>query len=208
MNRERVTISIKKDLLDMVDHKVDGVRLRNRSHAIESLLASAMGMGGIKDAIIMAGGEDVMSYIGAIKESLVSLKKIGIDEIIVAVGYLGDKIKKELKDGKEFGVNISYLENAEGSGGVLHLLRNALKKSFIVINVNEKLDVDLKNLVDFHRNSNSYVTLATSDIKTYKGIYIIEPEVMKYVPKGFSLLEEDIFPKLLNEHKLTIYPVI
>jgi len=208
MNRERVTISIKKELLSLVDKKVDGIRLRNRSHAIESLLSSALGLGGIKDAIIMAGGEDAIKYIGAIKESLVSLKKIGIDEVIVAVGYLGDKIKKELKDGKEFGVKLSYLENAEGSGGVLHLLRNALKKTFIIINVNEKLDVDLKNLVEFHRNSNSYVTLATNDIKTYRGVYILEPEIMGYIPKGFSMLEDDIFPKLLNEHKLTIYPVI
>jgi len=38
------------------------------------------------------------------------------------------------------------------------------------------------------------------------GFYIIEPEVIEMIPKGFSLLEKDIFPKLAKQGKLFGYP--
>ncbi len=38
------------------------------------------------------------------------------------------------------------------------------------------------------------------------GLYILEPEVIDYVPEGFSMLEKDVFPKLAKEGKLFGYP--
>ncbi|NQV09137.1 NTP transferase domain-containing protein [Candidatus Woesearchaeota archaeon] len=38
------------------------------------------------------------------------------------------------------------------------------------------------------------------------GFYIFEPEVIDYIPKGFSMSEKDIFPKLAAEGKLFGYP--
>src|SRR3989339_1198225 len=164
MNRERITISIKKDLLSKVDKKVDGVKLRNRSHAVESLLSEALGINAIKDAIVMAGGEEATKNIAAIKDAILRLRKVGIEEVIVAIGYLGDKIKKELCDGKNFDLKISYLEKGEGSGGAIFLLKNALKKTFLVVNVSESLEFDYKSLIDFHKSTNYSATIATSDI--------------------------------------------
>jgi NDP-sugar pyrophosphorylase family protein len=37
------------------------------------------------------------------------------------------------------------------------------------------------------------------------GLYIIEPEVLKYIPEGFSTIEQDLFPKLANQEKLFGY---
>ena len=118
---------------------------------------------------------------------------------------MGDKIKTGLGDGKEFGLKINYLEKGEGTGGALNLLKKALKKSFIVVNLESKLDLDYKMVIDFHKNTTALATVATNDIKSFKGIYILEPEVTKYIPDGFSMLEEDIFPKLHKENKLNIY---
>ena len=96
MNRERVTISIKKELLGAIDKKIDGVRMRNRSHAIESILSDYLGINSIKDVIIMAGGEDAYKNIEAIKKIIIKLKQFGIEQIIIALGFLGDKIKNEI----------------------------------------------------------------------------------------------------------------
>ena len=208
MNRERITISIKKDLLSKVDKKVDGVKLRNRSHAVESLLSEALGINAIKDAIVMAGGEEATKNIAAIKDAILRLRKVGIEEVIVAIGYLGDKIKKELGDGKNFDLKISYLEKGEGSGGAIFLLKKALKKTFLVVNVSESLEFDYKSLIDFHKSTNYSATIATSDIKNMTGVYVLDPEILPYLPKGFSMLEDDIFPRLLKENKLSIYPVL
>ena len=206
--RERITISIRKEILSKIDKKIDGIKLRNRSHAIESMVVETLGIDILSDVIIMAGGESAIKSVDAIKELLLKLKTIGVEEVIIAVGYLGKKIKDELKDGKEFGLHLSYLEEGEGTGGVLLEIKKSLKKPFLVINIDKKTDVDLKSLIDFHKSSLSLATVATENIKTLKGIYILESEVLDYLPKGFSMLEEDAFPKLLEEGKLTIYPIL
>jgi NDP-sugar pyrophosphorylase family protein len=38
------------------------------------------------------------------------------------------------------------------------------------------------------------------------GFYILEPEVLDYIPKGFTMIEKDVFPKLAKEGKLYGYP--
>ncbi len=38
------------------------------------------------------------------------------------------------------------------------------------------------------------------------GLYIMEPEVIDYVPDGFSRLENDVFPKLCKEDQVLGYP--
>ena len=37
------------------------------------------------------------------------------------------------------------------------------------------------------------------------GFYILEPEIINYIPNGFSMLEKDVFPKLAKEGKLFGY---
>ncbi len=37
------------------------------------------------------------------------------------------------------------------------------------------------------------------------GLYILEPGIIKYIPKGFAMLEKDVFPKLAQEGKLSGY---
>ncbi len=206
--RERITISIRKEILSKIDKKIDGIKLRNRSHAIESMVVETLGIDIISDVVIMAGGEDAIKSIDAIKELLLKLKTIGVEEVIVAVGYLGKKIQDELKKGEKFGLHINYLEKGEGTGGVLLEMKKSLKKSFLVINIDKKIDVDLKTLIEFHKSSLSLATVATENIKTLRGVYVLESEVLDYLPKGFSMIEEDAFPKLLEEGKLTIYPIL
>lgn len=208
MNRERVTISISNDLLKKIDQQIDRVKIRNRSHAIEALASQALGLSQIKDAIIMAGGQDATKNINAIKDALLRLKKLGLKEVIVAVGFLADKIKKELKNGQDFGLKIDYLEKGEGTGGALLPLQKALKKTFIVVNIDQQIDLGYDMLADFHKSSSRTATVATEDIKSFKGIYILEPKIFEFIPNGFSMLEEDVFPKLHKEGELSIFPVI
>lgn len=208
MNRERISISIKKDVLKKIDSIVDGISIRNRSHAIESLVSQSLGLHHISDAIVMAGGDNATSSINSIKKSIVGLKTLSINEIIVALGYQGDKIKKSLNNGEELGVRLSYLEESEGSGGALYVLKNALKKTFIVVNTSDDYELDYRKLLDFHKNSRKIATIATDDIKSLKGVYILEPSILNSLPSGFSMLEEDIFPKLIKEAKIAIYPLI
>lgn len=208
MKRERITISIREDLLQKIDQRIDGVKMRNRSHAIELLVSESLGLSQISFAIIMAGGKGAMKLLPSIEEAIRGLKRFGFDEVVIAVGFLGDKIKNVLGDGKKFGIKINYIEGGEGTAGALLPIKEKIKKTFVVINIDETMNINVKNLVDFHRQHLSVITVATKNMAKLKGYYILEPEVFNYIGQGFSMLEEDVFPKLASENKLVFYPLI
>jgi len=207
MKRDRITISIKEEILRKIDQKIDGVRTRNRSHAIELLVTESLGLSQINSAVIMAGGKGALRLIPLVENTINNLKRYGFAEIYLAVGYLGEKIKQSIGDGEEFGLKINYIEGGEGTAGALLPLKNKIK-SFIVVNIEKNFNTNLKNLSDFHRDHLAIATVATQEMKSMKGYYVLEPDIFNYIPKGFSMLEEDIFPKLVGENKLIFYPLI
>lgn len=208
MSRARLTISISKELAAEIDRRVDGMQIRNRSHAIETLLSECMNLSSIKTAVILAGGAKATKRVPAIEQSLLLLRKYGIAKVIVAVGYLGKEIQTKIGEGTVNGMVIEYHQSNNGTGGALYELKNKLKKTFFVVNVNEKTDVDLKNLIRFHSEHKPIATVATKSLRDLNGYYLLEPTVFEYISKGFSSLEDDVFVKLTNEGKLLSYPVL
>lgn len=208
MERERITISIKKNLLKEIDGTIDGVKIRNRSHAIETLASSALNSGETKNAVLLLGGKDAMKLIPSAQANLSHLKKYGFDTVYIAVGFLADKIKEKLGDGSKFGLELKYIEKGEGSGGAIRELKKMFDKTFLVVNSDEEISVNLDKLISFHKKFKTISTIATGELSELTGVYLIEPEIYKYLPNGFSMLESDVFPKLLNDEKAAIYPLI
>lgn len=99
------------------------------------------------------------------------LKRQEITEIILVIGYLGNKIKEYFGDGSEnspitnrpFGVHISYIEEKEplGTAGALYLLKDALKEDFLLINGDIVFDVNLEKFLSYHKRHNALATLFT-----------------------------------------------
>jgi len=207
MERERITISIKKNLLKKIDGTVDGINIRNRSHAIETLAIATLNSSETKNAIVLLGGKDALKLIPTAKENLKLLKNYGCTVVYVAIGYLGDKIIQKLGDGKDIGLEIKYIEG-EGSGGAIKQLKKTFAKTFIVINTDEVLRINLEKLISFHRKQKNTATIATNNLSALEGVYILESEIFSHLPNGFSMLESDIFPKLLKEEEIAIYPII
>ncbi|MCX6811051.1 MAG: hypothetical protein NTY30_04980 [Candidatus Berkelbacteria bacterium] len=208
MERERITISIKKEVLEKIDQRIDGIKMRNRSHAIELLVSEMLGMAKIENAVIMAGGKGALRLIPTVEESIRILKNYGIKDITIAVGYLGEKIKQEIGNGEKFETKISYIEGGEGTAGALSLLRKKLKRTFLVINIDQVSKIDIAKLADFHFNHQPIASIASDNSKLLKGYYLLEPEIFTFISTGFSMLEEDVFPKLIADGKLLIFPVI
>src|SRR3989344_6410779 len=59
MARKRLTISINNTVIDALDNFVDGNTIRNRSHAIETILSEKFGNQAVKKAIILGGGRSI-----------------------------------------------------------------------------------------------------------------------------------------------------
>lgn len=207
MDRERITISIKKSLLKEIDATIDGTSVRNRSHAIETLTMNALNSEDTNFAILLLGGKNALKLIPSAKENLKMLQKNGFSVVYVAIGYLGDKIIQKLGDGKDLGLELKYIEG-EGSGGAIRQLKKNFNRTFIVVNTDEILKTDLQKLICFHKKHKTIASIATSNLETLDGVYVLEPEIYRHIPAGFSMLENDIFPKLIKDDDALVYPVI
>jgi len=205
--RVRVTISLTKELADAIDEMVDGVRIRNRSHAIETLVTDNLELSQIHHAVILAGGEEAMRNLPEIRKTLQLLQRYGIFEVTVAVGYLGPQIRNELGAGEAYGVKLSYSESQLGTGGALLHLKQKLKRTFLAVNVTHPLNFDLLNLLKFHRQHDPWVTVASRSLKDLCGIYVIEPKLLSLIPEGFCTLEESVFDEAMSFGKLLTYPI-
>ena len=206
--RVRFTISLAKEVAEHIDELIDGVKIRNRSHAIETLVSESLNMAHVQQAVIMAGGENIHKKLPALKAALQTLQNYGIFEVIMAVGFLGEQVKQAFGNGEQFGIRINYVQSELGTGGSLLQLRHKLKRTFLVINVERPVQVNLKNLLRFHREHQPFATIATTSLRDLSGIYVFEPKVLSYIPEGFCMLEDSVFHELTKQGKLLPYPIL
>lgn len=91
------------------------------------------------------------------------LKEYKINNIYISVNYKKELIKSYFGDGKDFGVNIFYLEEKQrlGTAGPIGLLKEKIKDDFFIMNGDLYTDINIKDMLEFHRSSNSIFTIAT-----------------------------------------------
>ncbi len=254
MNKERVTITLDKDIISSLDRIVDGIKIRNRSHAIEFMLRKTLNQNKLRKAYILAGGKgsrlrpityEIPKPMVPIKgrpileHTIDLLRKYDVRDIIITIGYLGHKIKEYFGDGSKFGVRITYIEEDEalGTAGALRLAKPLLDERFIMFNGDNLVNIDIDSLYEFHKENNAIATIALttvddpssygvavlegSKIKEFiekpknppsklinAGVYILEPQIIELVPKGYSMIETDVFPKILQKGSLLGYPFL
>jgi len=71
-----------------------------------------------------------------IERVILTAKQAGINDFVVVIGYLGDKIKEKLGNGEIYGVKISYIENKEwqrGNGVSVLKAKELLKENFFLL---------------------------------------------------------------------------
>lgn len=180
--RERLTITIKKDVLKDLDKHIDGSRIRNRSHAVEYILGKYFSPK-VKKAIVLAGGigtkmrpftyempkamiplnnRPVLDYI------IENLRRNDIRDIILSIGHLGDKIQEYFGDGSKYGVKIQYIKQKKETGTVLPILeaKNLIKNEpFLVYYGDVLANIDLLDMADFHLAGGAIATMAITSIQ-------------------------------------------
>lgn len=160
------------------------------------------------------------------------LKKYGINEIVLLVGYLKDKIIEYIGSGKKLNVKVTYVVEDEplGTGGALKnaelVLRN--EEKFLVLNGDIITNLNpLRLLANVNENivasiaavplrspygilsidEKGYITRFEEKpiIENYwinAGVYAMTPEVFEYLPNKGDI-EKTTFPKLASEKRLT-----
>jgi mannose-1-phosphate guanylyltransferase len=113
---------------------------------------------------------------------LLYLKQHSIVDIILAMGYLPDPIKRILGDGNKHGVHITYLseETPLGTAGAIKNAESLLKEAFVVFNGDVLTKIDLTNMISRHRESKPKASIALTpvDNPTIYGVVETDAEDM------------------------------
>jgi len=106
-----------------------------------------------------------------IERVILTTKQASINEFVITIGYLGEKIKEKLGNGDRYGVRITYIENKEwekGNGVSVLKAKESLNENFVLLMSDHIFDVRiLKELIDYDIKSS--VVLAADRRKPLPG---------------------------------------
>ena len=159
-------------------------------------------------------------------------KKNGIKSIVLCVSYLRKTIEDYFEDGKRFGVNIEYAVSNKplATAGQLKTAEKFVDDTFVCMYGDSIYGFNLKNMVKQHKQKKSFVTMSLHEYKTNlpygvietsknnkvtawnekpeikvninMGCYVMEPEVMKFIPKNKAYGMDDVIKKAMTQKKL------
>lgn len=154
-------------------------------------------------------------------------KHAGIKEVTLTVGYLADLLKLFFQDGSRLGLHISYSYETKplGTSGPLAYVEG-LVDTFMVTNGDVLTTLDFAELIAFHKKQGAIATIATHkrkvdinfgvveldgdhslsgysekptiDYLVSMGVYIFEPRILDYIPKGEYLDLPDLIHRLID----------
>jgi len=157
---------------------------------------------------------------------LLQMREAGIDDVVLTVGHLSELLRAFFQDGSHLGLAISYSyeQCPLGTAGPIALV-NGLADTFLVSNGDVLTTLNLRELIQFHREQKAIATIAshhrqsridlgviqkdgdcritgyiekpTYDFLVSMGIYVFEPEVLPYIPHNEYLDFPDLIKKLI-----------
>ena len=110
----------------------------------------------VPKALVPVAGRPLIEY------GLLFLKSQGIEEVIINLHHLGEKIRATLGDGSVYGLRITYSPEdpiLETGGGIQKAQTFLDGETFIVLNCDTILDLDLSALLTTHRQNRATATL-------------------------------------------------
>ena len=120
------------------------------------------------------------------------MKIAGIDEVVLTVGHLSELMRAFFQNGEQFGLKISYS---------YELLRFHKEQNAAATIAAHQRDVKIDLGViqwDGKPMISGYVEKPTYDYCVSMGVYVFDPRVIKYIPRGEYLDFPDLVRKLIN----------
>lgn len=91
-----------------------------------------------------------------LERTLSRLHQAGIDDVILAAGYLPKAIAEHLGDGSRLGMKLTYIieEAPLGTAGAIRNVEQHLKGAFFVLNGDVLTSLDLERMLAYHKEKN------------------------------------------------------
>ncbi len=107
------------------------------------------------------GGRNFLEYL------LAWLCNTGIREVVLCIGYRGAQLRRWLGDGSQWGCRFKYSSESKplGTAGAIKKAKRLVNSStLLVMNGDSFIDLDLRAMLDFHRQSKALVTMAVARV--------------------------------------------
>ncbi|MBF0450248.1 MAG: nucleotidyltransferase family protein [Candidatus Magnetomorum sp.] len=161
----------------------------------------------------------------------------GFHKFFFSVNYKSHMIENFFGDGSKFNAEISYIHEDDfmGTAGSLKLIPKIDLNPIIVMNGDILTKVDYNHLLDFHLVNNSCATMCVRennlqipygvvDLENQKiksihekpvknffvnaGIYVLNPEIISFIPEGTKFDMPQLFETLISKNKEVIaFPI-
>lgn len=89
------------------------------------------------------------------------LRRSGVTDILLIIGYLGEKIEAYFGSGADFGVRIDYFREEQplGTAGALAEVADRLEEDFLLVFGDTIFDISIPRMMAFHREKQAEATL-------------------------------------------------
>jgi NDP-sugar pyrophosphorylase family protein len=144
-----------------------------------------------------------------LEHQLLRLRTQGVREIVLCLGYLGERVRDQFGDGSSFGVSIRYSFDGPtllGTGGAIRAALPLLGDAFFVLYGDSYLEIDFAGVADAFRRSGrkammtvfqnhdrwdtSNVWFEDNTIKIYDKRRRVEQ--MRYIDYGLSVFDRSV----------------
>ncbi len=185
MKRERITITIRSDIVNKIDTIIDGQVARNRSNAIEIIALEHFKHHILNKAVILAGGQGiklggktmakVLMPLGEntlLMKNLKTLKRFGVSETVISTGKWTGKIRKAVNGSKNCGIKINYYqEKKSGTAGILLYAKKRFKETFMMMNGDILLEkIDIEDMYNYHKKHGGLATIGVAMVDDPTGL--------------------------------------
>ena len=156
----------------------------------------------------------------------------GFRQFYLSVNYKAEKIREYFGDGKNFGVRISYLTEQKrlGTAGALSLLPKEVDEPIIIMNGDLLTGVNFEHLLNYHLVAGADATMCVRDYEfqvpygvvhtqgatissivekptqqfyVNAGVYVLNPEVLSFIPEDTFFDMPQLFQNLIERGKKT-----
>ena len=161
---------------------------------------------------------------------IMSLARLGFDDIFIATNYMSEYIEAFLGNGKKYGVNLTFSRESKplGTCGPVLLLKDRLTEPFVLMNGDILTTLNFRDLYDTAVAADADLTVVTKEMITpfnfgkvtsdgpyilaieekpdlrleiLAGIYVLKPPVLDLIPADSYFGIDALIKTMLAQHR-------
>ncbi len=199
MVKERISLTLDRDVLEQVDRRLEQKGIDNRSQGIEELLQDYLKQKSVEDAVVLAGGEESNALIPingrpVIVHILDHLEQSGVEQAFIVTSDAS--IEQRIGGDRDLAVTVVPEDEPGGTAGALRHVADHLTDTFLVMNGDVLCTPDLNDMKAAHNETDGLATMALTTVRESSEYGVIRMKGNQIV--GFTEKPDESFSHLIN----------